>query len=165
MSTSTDKPQRRSVPADLIESTPSSNAAGHWVLASPVLLFLLWLWSDLIAYLSPLPTWVDWFIGALLYMVVIVLPLGLLAYWIVTSLPRIFHHAGWDIHPLEQVSEAEQYMVRYAYQHRIKAESTWRRRWMRAGQGWVYLEIAIILLGAVAMIPLFLSATDYGFGR
>jgi hypothetical protein len=36
---------------------------------------------------------------------------------------------------------------------------------MRAAQGWVYLEIAAIFIGAIAVIPLFFSALDFGFGQ
>jgi hypothetical protein len=37
--------------------------------------------------------------------------------------------------------------------------------WIRAAQGWVYLEIIAIFVGAIAMIPLFFSAVDFGFGQ
>ena len=36
---------------------------------------------------------------------------------------------------------------------------------MRAAQGWVYLEIAAIFIGAIAMIPIFFSVSEFGFGR
>ena len=39
------------------------------------------------------------------------------------------------------------------------------RRWLRAAQGWVFLEITAIFVGAVAMVPLFFSATEFGFGQ
>jgi hypothetical protein len=32
-------------------------------------------------------------------------------------------------------------------------------------QGWVFLEMAAILIGAVVMIPLYFSARDFGFGQ
>ncbi len=159
------RPQRRAVRANLIETTPGGDAIGHWLLASPLLLFVAWLWVDVFAHYSPLPRPVDWLLGGALYLLLFVLPLGLLAHRLVTSLPRLFQNAGWDVQPLERVSEAEQYAVRYLPQARLRAPTTWPRLWMRAAQGWVFLEIAVIFAGAVAMIPLFFSATDFGFGR
>ena len=157
------KPIRREVPADLIESTPGSHALGHWLLASPCLIFLAWLWVDLF---RPLPWyWGNVVLGLLLYVIIIVLPLGYLAHQFVLALPRLFHNAGWDVEPLEPVKLAEQYLVRYRYQQRHWAANSWSRAWARAAQGWVYLEIAAILLGAMAMIPLFFSVTEFGFGR
>ena len=103
--------------------------------------------------------------AAAVYLLLVVFPLGVLAHWIVTSLPSLFQHAGWDVQPLEPVSEAEQYAVEYKPVGRIRAEGTWARRWLRAAQGSVYLEIAALLLGAVLLIPIFLSASDFGFGR
>lgn len=160
-----DRPERRVVPANLIEATPGGSAIGHWVLASPLLIFVAWLWLDIFAYYSPLPRPVDWLLGGAVYLLLFILPLGLLAHLIITSLPRPFQNAGWDVQPLERVSEAEQYIVRYSYRARRRAPTTWSRLWMRAAQGWVYLEIAVILVGAVAMIPLFFSAADFGFGQ
>lgn len=159
-------PAQRIVPADLIETSPEKGALFHWVLASPVLIFLAWLWVDLFAYASPIPFyWVDVALGLILYVSLIVLPLGLAAHALVAALPVVFGHAGWDVQPLEPVREAEQYTVRYRYQRRIRAATTWPRLWMRAGQGWVYLEIALILTGGILIIPLFFSAADFGFGR
>jgi hypothetical protein len=97
--------------------------------------------------------------------VVAVLPLGVAAFFLVSSLPRLFGHAGWDVQPLEAVSEAEMYMVRYRYVHRHRAANTWPQMWLRAAQGWVYLEIAAILVGAVVMIPIFFSVSEFGFGQ
>lgn len=165
MNASKTKPQRRSVAADLVETTPSAYGAGHWLLASPVLLFLLWFWGDLSAYLSPLPRLADWILAIPLFIFLLVLPLGLLSFWLVTSLPKLFHHAGWDVQPLEPVALSEQYLVRYVYRERFRAKTDWQRLWIRAAQGWVYLEIAIIFAAAVAMAPLFFSATEFGFGR
>jgi hypothetical protein len=159
------KYERRTVTADLVESTPGANGLGYWLLASPMILFLVWVWGDVFAYYSPLPRLLDWIVGILLFVVLFILPLGYLAHRLVTSVPRLVGHAGWDVVPLEPVSEAEQYMVRYAYQDRHRALRTWGRAWLRAAQGWVYLEIIAIFVGAVAMIPLFFSAVDFGFGQ
>ncbi|MBE2240831.1 MAG: hypothetical protein IAE81_23805 [Caldilineaceae bacterium] len=161
---STTRIERREVPADLIEATP--HAVGMWLLASPLLGFVLWLWVDLFAHFSPLAWyWVDAAIGAALFVLAAVLPLGWLAHRLVTAAPRLFQHAGWDIQPLEPVREQEAYLVRYIYQARRRADGSWPRQWLRAAQGWVYIEIAAILIGGIAMIPLFLSAVDFGFGR
>jgi hypothetical protein len=157
---------RRDVPADLIEATPGGNAIGHWLLASPLLLFLGWLWVDFIRLLSPLPqAGLNLGLGILLYLGLIVLPLGYLAHRLVLSAPRLFHNAGWDVQPLAPVSAAEQYLVRYRYQTRHWAENNWHRAWIRAAQGWVFLEITAILVGAVVMVPLYFSALEFGFGR
>jgi hypothetical protein len=157
---------RRDVPADLVEATPAVGALGHWLLASPLLIFLAWLWVDAVAYWSPLPWYsVDLLLGLVLYAFVLVLPLGLLAHALVTSLPALFQKAGWDVQPLEPVSEREQYIVRYVTRARHRAPTTWGRLWMRSGQGWVYWEIFVILGGAVAAVPLFFSMLEFGFGR
>ena len=157
---------RRDVPADLIEATPAAGAFGHWLLASPLLLFLAWLWVDVFAFWSPLPWyWVDVLLGLAVYAFVLVLPLGLLAHGLVTALPGLFQNAGGDVQPLEPVVEREQYMVRYVTRARRRAPTTWSRLWVRAGQGWVYWEIFVILGGAVAAVPLFFSMLEFGFGR
>ncbi|MEZ4683452.1 MAG: hypothetical protein R2932_55515 [Caldilineaceae bacterium] len=157
---------RRTVPADLIEATPGGNGVGQWILASPFLLFLAWLWVDFIDLLSPLENrFVNVFVGALFFLVLIVLPLGLLTHRLILSLPRIFQHAGWDVRPLEPVRPEEMYTVRYRYQARHWADTTWSRRWLRVAQGWVYLEIIAIFVGAIVMIPLFFSAVEFGFGQ
>jgi hypothetical protein len=157
---------RREVPADLIEATPGGSAIGHWLLAAPILLFLGWFWVDFVHLISPLPQYgLNALIGTALYLFLIVLPLGYLAHRLVLSLPRLFHNAGWDIQPLAPVNPAEQYLVRYRYQARHWAENNWQRAWLRAAQGWVYLEIAAILVGAVVMIPLYFSAVEFGFGQ
>ena len=73
-----------------------------WLLASPFLVFVLWLWVDVFAYYSPVPwKWLDVLIGAAVYALLVVLPLGWLAHRAVTAVPRLFQHAGWDIQPLE----------------------------------------------------------------
>lgn len=156
----------REVPADLVEATPGLGGLGYWLLASPLLLFLAWLWADLFALYSPLPWyWLDAVLGLAIFILVLVLPLGLLAHALITALPWLFQNAGWDVQPLEPVAEREQYLVRYVTQARRRAPTTWRRLWLRAAQGWVYLEIIVILAGAVAAVPLFFSALDFGFGR
>lgn len=157
---------RRQVEADLFETTPDANGLMHWLLASPVLIFLAWGWIDLFAHYSPIPNyWVDALLGLLLMAGLVVLPLGVVAFWLVTSFPRLFQRSGWDVQPLEPVDEAEAHSVRYLYRTRTRAVTTWGRAWMRAAQGWVYLEIALILMGAILMIPLFFSAAEFGFGR
>jgi hypothetical protein len=156
---------RRSVPADLLEATPERGGAGQWLLASPILMFGAWLWMDLFAYISPIAWyWLDAAIGLVLYIGIVVLPLGYTAHLVVTALPRLFSHAGWDLAPREPVAAAEIYMVRYVYRERKRAPTTWRRAWLRAAQGWVYLEIAAIFAGALLMIPIFFSASQFGFG-
>ena len=163
---STTKVERRQVTADLIEATPGNNGLGFWLLASPLLAFLGWVWADLFAYYSPIP-WrlLDIVIAVALMFFVFVLPLGWLAHRFVTSQPRVFQNAGWDVQPLEPVRAEEAYLVRYVAQDRRRAPNNWSRQVMRAGQGWVYLEMAAILLSFVFLIPLFLSAVDLGFGR
>ena len=158
--------KRRLVPADLVETTPDAGAVLHWALAAPILLFLAWMWVDAFAHYSPLRMyWLDAGLGLVAYGAVIVLPLGMAAHRIVTSAPRLFQHAGWDLLPLEPVAAEEQYLVHYGYQVRHRAQGTVQRRLMRAAQGWVYIEIAAIFLGAALLIPLFLSASEFGFGQ
>lgn len=162
----TAKVSYREVPAELIEATPGHGALGQWLLASPLLIFLAWLWVDLFAHYSPLPSyWLDVLIGLALFALVLVLPLGVIAHALVTALPRLFQNAGWDVQPLEPVAEREQYLVHYRPQARRRASTTWGRLWLRAAQGWVYWEIFVILAAGVAAVPLFLSAIDFGFGR
>jgi len=157
---------RRRVRADLVEATPGNGALGHWVLASPMLGFLAWLWVDIVHHFSPLDQrWLNIIIGLALFALLVVLPLGYLAHAFVLALPRIFQNAGWEVEPLEPVKPEETYMVQYRYQARRYAPRSWRRAWLRAGQGWVYLEIMAIFIGAIGMIPLYLSATEFGFGQ
>jgi hypothetical protein len=157
---------RREVPADLIEATPGHGGLGHWVLASPLLLFLCWLWVDLIRALRPFPfDWLNALLGVLLFVALIVLPFGVAAHYMILAAPRLFHSAGWDIVPLEPVAQAEQYLVRYKYRTKHRAKLDWRRIWLRAVQGWVFIEMAVILIGAVVMLPLYMSAVEFGFGR
>lgn len=160
------RPVRRRVKADLIEATPGNGGISHWVLASPLVLFLGWLWIDLFRYFSPIPwDWLDTILGVTAYIYLVLLPLGYAAHWVVTSLPRPFQHSGWDVQPLEPVRQAEMYSVHYVYMDRHRAERTWTRAWLRAAQGWVYLEIAAIFLAALLMIPIFISASEFGFGQ
>ncbi|MBX3013166.1 MAG: hypothetical protein KF832_16730 [Caldilineaceae bacterium] len=157
---------RRQVRADLIEATPGMGALGHWLLASPMLLFLAWGWVDLVHVMSPLAQrWLNLGIGIILFAILIVLPFGYLAHAFVAALPRLFQHAGWEIRPLEPLKPEEAYTVRYLYQARHPAPFSWRRAWLRAAQGWVYLEILTIFVGAIGMIPLYFSALEFGFGR
>jgi hypothetical protein len=160
------RPAYRVVAADLVESVPDNGGLAHWVLASPALIFLAWLWVDLFAHFSPIASyWTDAVIGLVIYLFVVVLPFGLGAFYLVTTFPRLFSHAGWDVQPLETVSEAEMYLVRYRFQNCRRAPNHWQQLWPRAAKGWVYLEVAAILIGGVAMIPLFLSVSEFGFGQ
>lgn len=157
-------PVRRKVPARLVEASPW--ALGQWLLASPLLGFLAWNWLE-VAYGMGSSSW-RWLamaIGGFVYAFAFVLPLGFAAHWLVTRWPRLFQNAGWDVEPLEPVAPAEQYTVRFVAHERQKAPATWARVWLRAAQGWVYLEIAAILFAGLLLIPLFLSAVDSGFGR
>jgi hypothetical protein len=155
---------QRRVPARLVEATPAP--LGYWLLASPLLIFLAWTWLDIFQHYSSLP-WrgLDVVVAGLLLAFLLVLPLGVVAHWLVSLWPRGFQNAGWDVEPLEPVRDAEKYTVRYRAVEKRRARSTWSRLWLRAAQGWVYLEIVAILIGGLLLIPLFLSAMDFGFGR
>lgn len=156
---------RREVKADLVESTPTLAGLGYWVLAAPTLGFLGWIWVDLVAALSPIAAgWLNVLIALLLFALLIVLPFGYLAYLLITAFPALFQHAGWEIVPLEDVRLEELYTVRYRYQARHRERFTWARLLMRLGQGWTFLEIALILGGALALPAMFLSASRFGFG-
>lgn len=160
----TSKFEQRRVPADLIEAAP--NPLGQWALASPLLLLLAWTFLDLFVHFSPSPyRWLEMLVGSLVFLALIVLPLGLLAHLFVTSFPRLFQNAGWDIQPLETVTMAEQYMVHYVYRDRHRAPNSWRQMWLRVAQGWVYLEIFAIFAGFLAMPLIFFSALEFGFGK
>ena len=160
------KRRRRQAPARLVEMTPGANGWFHWVLAAPTLVFLGWLWVDLFGQISPIP-WrsFDILLGALVYAAFIILPFGYGAHRLVTSFPGVFQQAGWTVHPLEPLPAAEQYTARYIVVSRERATTDVRRILLRVAQGWVYLEIAIALVGAVALAPLFFSAVEFGFGR
>ncbi len=158
--------QRRTVRAVLVEAEPRLGGLGHWILASPLLIYLGWLWVDLFVYFSPIPwTWLDRILGVAAYLLLVVLPLGYAAYWLVTAFPGLFQHVGWDVRVLDPVRPEEAYTVRYVYQGRERAPTDWRRVWIRAAQGWVYLEVAAVFLGFIAMTLLFFSAVEFGFGR
>ncbi len=103
--------------------------------------------------------------AGLLYWFLFALPIGYASHKLVTALPRLFQHTGWDVQPLESVRPAEQYTVRYVFSGRQPAVRDRQRIWLRAAQGWVYLEVAAIFIGFVVMIPLFFSAIEFGFGR
>jgi hypothetical protein len=158
---------RRTIPADLVEATPGAGGVGYWLLASPMLLFLGWLWVDLFHHYIGLSAtyWVDALLAVVLYIPLVVLPLGYGMHRLVLSLPQLFHYAGWEAQPLEPVAPAEQYLVRYRFQARRWAPTNWQRVSLRAAQGWTFLEIAAILLFAILMIPLYFNAREFGFGQ
>ncbi len=157
---------RRKVKAHLVEATPGAGGWVHWMLSAPTIYFLGWLWLDLFGVLSPFQSRsVELLLGVLAYAVLVMLPFGYGAHRFVTSFPGIFQQAGWTVHPLEPVKPAEQHVVRYICTSRERAETNLRRILLRVAQGWVYLEIGAILVGAVAMVPLFFSAVEFGFGR
>ena len=158
--------ERRKVRAHLVEATPGGGGWGHWVLSAPAIIFLGWLWLDLFGILRPFQSRpADLLLGALVYVVIILLPLGYGAHRFVTSFPGIFQQAGWTVQPLEPVKPEEQHIVRYICASKERAETDVKRILLRVAQGWVYLEIGAILVGAVAMVPLFFSAVEFGFGR
>ncbi|MCY3899392.1 MAG: hypothetical protein OXF86_12505 [Caldilineaceae bacterium] len=160
-----EKKGRRKVKAHLVEATPQGVAWGHWVLASPAICFLGWLWLDVFGIITPFQSRaVDLLLGALVYAIFILLPLGYGAHRFVTSFPGVFQQAGWNVEPLEPVKPEEQHIVKYSCITRERAGTDGRRILMRVAQGWVYLEIAAVLTGAVAMVPLFFSAVEFGFG-
>ena len=159
------KQMRREVLALLVEATPTANGWGYWILAAPMILFLGWLWVDLFIVFSPIPSEpLDMLFGMLAYILFILLPFGYGAHRFVTSFPRVFQQVGWDIQPMEPVRPAEQYMIKYIYTECQRAATDRRRVWLRVAQGWVYLEIAAIFIGFVAMVPLFFSAVEFGVG-
>ncbi len=160
-----EKKGRRRVKAHLIEATPGGGGWGHWVLASPAICFLGWFWLDLFGAISPLQSRpADLILGALVFIVLILMPFGYGAHRFVTSFPGIFQQAGWNVQPLEPVKPEEQHIVRYVCITKERAATDGRRVLLRVAQGWVYLEIAAVLVGAVAMVPLFFSAVEFGFG-
>ena len=166
MSTSEEKFVRRQVRADLIEATPGTGALGHWLLASPLIIFLGWFWVDLVGQFIPFEQrWLTVPIAVVAFALLILLPFGYGAHALVSAIPRLFQHAGWEVQPLEPVKPEEAYIVQYRYEARHYAPRTWRRAWLRAAQGWVYLELLAIFVGAIGMIPLYFSAVEYGFGR
>ena len=158
--------ERRHVQARLVEATPRANGLGYWVLSAPTVIFLGWLWVDLIAFISPIPSRpLELLFAALVYVVLVILPFGYGAHRLVTAFPRVFQQAGWTVHSLEPLRPAEQYTAKYTFVSRTRAATDLRRVLLRVAQGWVYLEIAIVLVGAAVMVPLFFSAVEFGFGR
>ncbi len=161
----TKESQRREVRARLVEMTPGANGFFYWILSAPMIVFLAWLWVDLIELFSIVSRPVGLTLGAATFIALIILPLGYGAHRVVTSFPGIFQRAGWTVHPLAPLRPAEQYTVKYIVVSRERAPTDARRILLRVAQGWVYLEIAIVLIGAVAIAPLYLSAVEFGLGR
>ena len=160
------KLERPTYDADLIEATPSYGGLGHWILASPTILFLAWNWIALIDTLEPTGySWLNILIAGILLIGLIILPFGYAAHWIITAMPRLFQRAGWELVPRETVPLKQVYTAHYVYCSKQRARTSWNRVWMRCAQGWVYLEIFIIFAGAILMVPLFFSASEFGFGR
>ena len=157
--------QRKEVRARLVEMTPGANGFYYWILSAPMIVFLGWLWVDLIELISNASRPIGLTLGAATFIALVILPLGYGAHRLVTSFPGIFQRAGWTIHPLAPLSPAEQYSVKYIVVSRERAATNTRRIFLRVAQGWVYLEIAIVLIGAVAIVPLYLSAVEFGLGR
>ena len=157
---------RRRVQARLVEKTPGANGWFHWVLSAPTIIFIGWLWVDLFGLISPVPSRpLEILYGVLAYIFLVILPFGYGAHRLVTSFPRIFQQAGWSVRPLEPLRPAELYTIKYVFVSRERAATDVRRILLRVAQGWVYLEIGAALVGAVAMVPLFFSAVEFGFGR
>ena len=160
------KRERRQVKARLVEMTPGANGWGYWILSAPTVIFLGWLWVDLFAFVTSIPSRpLDLLLGALVYIVCIILPFGYGAHRLITTFPRLFQQAGWTVHPLEPLRPAEQYTTKYVFVSQERAATDIGRILLRVAQGWVYLEITIVLVGAVVMVPLFFSAVEFGFGR
>ncbi len=158
--------ERRKVQAHLVEATPSAGGLGHWILAAPGVGFLGWMWLDLFSFFSPFePRPFELLIGTAAYVAFVLLPFGYGAHRFVTSFPGIFQQAGWTVMPLEKVEPSEQHIVRYIARKKERAATDARRVWLRVAQGWVYLEIMAILFGAIAIVPIFFSAVEFGFGR
>lgn len=161
----TKEPRRKEVRARLVEMTPGANGFYYWILSAPMIVFLGWLWVDLFELISIASRPVGLTLGTATYITLVILPLGYGAHRLVTSFPGIFQQAGWTVHPLAPLRPAEQYTVKYIVVSRERAATDARRILLRVAQGWVYLEIATVLIGAVAMVPLYFSAVEFGFGR
>ncbi len=159
------EPRRKEVRARLVEVTPSANGLSYWILSAPVIVFLGWFWVDLFELIAAAARPVGLALGTTTYIALIVLPLGYAAHRLVTSFPGIFQRAGWTVHPLAPLRPAEQYSVKYIVVSRERAATDVRRVLLRVAQGWVYLEVAIVLIGALAIAPLYFSAVEFGFGR
>lgn len=161
----TRKPRRKEVRARLVEMTPGADGFSYWILSAPMIVFLGWLWVDLFELFSVASRPVGLTLGVMTYIALILLPFGYGAHRLVTSFPGIFQRAGWTVHPLAPLRPAEQYSVKYIVVSRERAATNVRRILLRVAQGWVYLEIAIVLFGALAIAPLYFSAVEFGFGR
>ena len=137
------KPVRRTVPAKLMESTPDRRGLGHWALASPMIIYAGWLAVDIFAALSPIPwRWLDLILGTLLYVFLIVLPAGVLAHGLITAFPRLFQQSGWDVIPLERRRPGEDLPGSATIMSSANGPPQLGPGcWLRAAQGWVYLEI------------------------
>lgn len=152
--------------ADLVEATPAAGGLWHWILASPALLFLAWNWIALLDTINFTGnSSLNILLGCISFIALIVLPLGYLAHRFVTGMPRLFQAAGWEIKPRKEIPEAELFTTRYTYRDKQRSATSWHRIWLRTAQGWVYLEIAAIFIGAILLIPLFFSALQFGFGQ
>ena len=159
------KKERRKVQAHLVEATPGAGGWVHWILSAPGICFFGWLWIDLFGLFSPIQSRpLDLFLGALAFVLFILLPLGYGAHRLVTSFPRVFQQAGWTVLPRETVRTEELPGVRYIFATRERGVTDGRRILLRVAQGWVYLEIGAVLVGFVVMVPLFFSAVEFGFG-
>ena len=156
---------RKEVRAHLVEMTPGAYGLSYWILSAPMIVYLGWLWVDLFELFSAASRPVGLTLGAAAYIALFILPLGYGAHRLVTSFPGIFQRAGWTVHPLAPLRPAEQYSVKYIVVSRERAATDVRRILLRVAQGWVYLEIAIVLFGALAIAPLYYSAVEFGFGR
>jgi hypothetical protein len=162
----TKKKLRRQVQSDLVEATPQAGGWGHWILSAPGIGFIGWLWLDLFSIFSPIDSRpIELVLGVLAFVILILFPFGYGAHRLVTSFPRMFQQAGWTVLPRETVRPQELHNVRYEFTTRERAVTDGRRIMLRVAQGWVYLEIGAILVGFVAMVPLFFSAIEFGFGR
>ncbi|MCY4089908.1 MAG: hypothetical protein OXF62_03740 [Caldilineaceae bacterium] len=161
----TREPRRTEVRARLVEMTPGANGFYYWILSAPVIFFLGWLWVDLVELVSVASRPVGLTLGAATFVALVILPFGYGAHRLVTSFPGLFQRAGWTVHPLAQLRPAEQYTVKYIVVSRERAATDVPRVLLRVAQGWVYLEIAIVLIGALALPPLYLSAIEFGLGR
>lgn len=158
--------ERLVINADLLEATPTANGLWHWILASPLLLFIAWNWIAIADTLSPIPyTFVNILLSGAAFIFLFVLPIGNLGFLIVSAFPQIFHNAGWELQPREIHPIEQTYSAKYQYHKRARATTNWPRIMMRAAQGWVYWEIFAIFAGALLMIPLFLSVSQFGFGQ
>ena len=60
-----------------------------------MLLFIAWVWTDLFAHYSPISFyWLDVLLGLVVLTLVVILPLGLVAFYLVTALPHVLGMPG-----------------------------------------------------------------------